>query len=186
MQIARVAPSSPEIMHLKRSIVFISILMLCGMFFVAGTPAQNKKTIILVRHAEKDVSAAADPNDPVLTPEGRQRAERLWKAIKRFKPGALYSTDYKRTRETLAEVSRRRRLEVRTYDPKKPDVLASDIMNSPTKRFLVVGHSNTIPGLVNLLIRKELFKQLDDAEHGVIWVVRLRKNKPPRTEILSY
>jgi broad specificity phosphatase PhoE len=153
---------------------------------VAAAHAQGRKTIILVRHAEKDVSATADPNDPDLSPDGKQRAERLWRVIKKYKPGALYSTDYRRTRDTLSEVARKRGLKVGIYDARRPDALLAEIGGSKTKRFLVVGHSNTIPGLANLLLKKELFKNLDDAEYGTIWIIRLREDEPPRTEVISY
>lgn len=153
---------------------------------VAGLVAAQKKTIILVRHAEKDTSETADKNDPVLTDVGKQRAERLAKVMKKYKPGAVYSTNYKRTRDTVAAIAARRKLEIQTYDSKKPSDLIDAIMKSKTKRFLVVGHSNTIPGLVNLLGKKELFKNLDDAEHGVIWIVRIKDGQVKRTEILPY
>lgn len=166
--------------------ISLATSILAVLFFASVSTAQNHKTIVLIRHAEKDVSATADPNDPNLSPEGKQRAERLWKTVKHLKPGALYSTDYKRTRDTLSDVARRRRLDVKIYDAKNPAALAAEINSSATKRFLVVGHSNTIPGLANLLIKKELFKQLDDVEYGAIWIIRLRKSKPPRAEILSY
>ena len=155
-------------------IVFISISF--------GTVVAQKKTIILVRHAEK-VDASQDPE---LSAEGKQRAERLAKVIKQYKPGAIYSTDFKRTRDTAAPMATRRHLKIQTYDAKKPDELIDAIMKSETKRFLVVGHSNTIPGLANLLGKKELFKNLDDAEFGAIWIVRIKDGKVRKTEIIPY
>jgi broad specificity phosphatase PhoE len=142
----------------------------------------QKKTIILVRHAEK-VDASQDPE---LTEAGKQRAERLAKIVKKYKPGAIYSTDFKRTRDTAAPMAARRRLKVEIYDPKNPADLIDTIMKSKTKRFMIVGHSNTIPGLANLLGKKELFKNLDDAEHGVIWIVRLKDGELRKIEILRY
>lgn len=47
--------------------------------------------IILVRHAEK----ADDSQDTELSAEGKARAERLVKAIGKYRPGAFYSTDRK-------------------------------------------------------------------------------------------
>ena len=167
---------------MTKSVLIILLLTLC---FAVPALAQ-KKTIILVRHAEKDASATADKNDPVLTVEGKQRAERLAKTIKKYKPGAIYSTDYKRTRDTAAPIASRRKLQVQTYDARKPADLVDSIMKSKTKRFLVVGHSNTIPGLANLLGKKELFKNLDDSEHGAIWIVRIKGGQVKKTEIIPY
>ena len=51
---------------------------------------------------------------------------------------------------------------------------------------LVVGHSNTIPVLANLLVKKELFKNLDDSEYGTIWVMKMKDGKLLETKILQY
>lgn len=156
-------------------------LITAATFFSYSAVAQ-KKTVILVRHAEK-VDASQDPE---LTDAGKQRAERLAKIVKKYKPGAIYSTDFKRTCDTAAPLATRRGLKVETYDAKKPAELIDTMMKSKTKRFMIVGHSNTIPGLANLLGKKELFKNLDDAEHGVIWIVRLKDGQMRRIEILPY
>ena len=162
-------------------IKWILASVLVSICFVGSVVAQDK-TIILVRHAEK-VDASQDPE---LSAEGKQRAERLAKVVKKYRPGAIYSTDFKRTRDTVAPVATRRKKQIQTYDPKKPDELVSTIMKSDTKRFLVAGHSNTIPGLANLIGKKELFKNLDDAEYGAIWIIRIRDGQVKKTEIVPY
>lgn len=161
-----------------KSFFVILVLALC---FIVPAIAQNK-TIILVRHAEK-VDASQDPE---LSAEGKQRAERLAKIIKKYKPGAVYSTDFKRTRDTVAPIAARQKLEIQKYDARKPAELIDAIMKSKTKRFLISGHSNTIPGLANLLGKKELFKNLDDAEYGAIWIVRIKDGQVRKTEIIPY
>jgi 2,3-bisphosphoglycerate-dependent phosphoglycerate mutase len=157
----------------------ILLIILC---FVGFAAAQSK-TIILVRHAEK---ADQTSQDPELSAEGKQRAERLAKIIKKYKPGAIYSTDFKRTHDTVAPVAARRKLKIEVYDSKKPAELIDTIIKSKTKRSLVVGHSNTVPGLANLLGKKEVFKNLDDAEYGVIWIVRIKDGQVRKTEVVPY
>ena len=157
-------------------------IFLVGFCFLVSSTAQ-KKTIILVRHAEK---ADATSQDPDLSAEGKARAEKLAKVVKHYKPGAIYSTDFKRTRDTVAPMASRRHLQVQTYDPKKPNELMDTIMKSETKRFLIAGHSNTIPGLANLFGKKELFKNLDDSEYGAIYIVRIKDGKVLKTEVIPY
>ncbi|PYS98679.1 MAG: hypothetical protein DMF63_14920 [Acidobacteria bacterium] len=152
------------------------------LFHCVNSAAAQKKTIILVRHAEK-VDASQDPG---LSVEGKARAETLAKIVKRYKPGAIYSTDFKRTRDTVAPMASRRKLQIQIYDPKKPGELVDTIMKGKTKRFLIAGHSNTIPGLANLLGKKELFKNLDDSEYGAIYIVRIIDGKVRKTEIIPY
>ncbi|HEX6278379.1 MAG TPA: phosphoglycerate mutase family protein [Pyrinomonadaceae bacterium] len=151
-------------------------------FCLVGSGTAQKKTIILVRHAEK-VDAGQDPE---LSAEGKRRAERLMRIVRKYKPGAIYSTDFKRTRETASPMAARRKLQIQTYDPRKPGDLVDAIMKSKTKRFMIVGHSNTVPGLANLIGKKELFKNLDDAEYGVIWIVRIKDGQVRKTEVIPY
>jgi sortase (surface protein transpeptidase) len=77
-------------------------------------------------------------------------------------------------------------VDVQTYDPKNNAELVDRIMKSKTKRFVIAGHSNTIPGLANMIVKKELFKNLDDAEYGTIWVIRMKDGRVTKTEILQY
>ncbi|HXF43839.1 MAG TPA: histidine phosphatase family protein [Pyrinomonadaceae bacterium] len=120
--------------------------------------SQKKKTIILVRHAEKLIPSdednrddpAVNKDDPPLSQAGQQRAANLAKILKKYKIGEVYSTNYSRTRETAEPTANSRRLKINFYDAKQNEKLISKIFNSKRKRFLIVGHSNTIPGLVNL------------------------------------
>jgi broad specificity phosphatase PhoE len=162
-----------------RKLIFA--LMIATACLASSATAQNK-TIILVRHAEK-VDASQDPD---LSSEGKARAEKLAKIVKRYKPGAIYSTDFKRTRDTVAPMAAKRKLKVEIYDAKKPTDLIDAIMKSKTKRFLIVGHSNTIPGLANLLGKKEVFKNLDDSEYGAIYIVRIKDGQVKMTEVIPY
>ncbi|MEW6361461.1 MAG: SixA phosphatase family protein [Pyrinomonadaceae bacterium] len=158
-------------------------LFLMGLLCVVPPAYGQKKLFILVRHAEKAEDAG---NDPELTTAGSERARRLAKIIGKYRPGAVYSTAFRRTRSTAAPAASLRRLQVQTYDAKKPEDLIRDLIGSKTKRFLIVGHSNTIPGLANLLTGKELFKNLEDDEYGTIFLIRYKDGKFSRLEILKY
>ena len=59
-------------------------------------------------------------------------------------------------------------------------------MKSKTKRFVISGHSNTIPGLANLIAKKEVFRNLIDSEYSVIWLVRVKDGKVTKIELLNY
>jgi len=164
------------------TLFFIAAAVFLGSQFVQA----QSKTIVLVRHAEKDTSTGADQADPVLSPAGVERAKRLVDKIKKYRVGAVYSTNYRRTRDTAEPAAQSRRKTVQIYDARKPEELIDQMMKSTTKRFLVVGHSNSTPQLVNLLAKKELFKSLDDTEYSVIWIVRMRDGNVRRVEILQY
>ena len=170
---------------MKKAVLIIPILLL--LFGSAGIAiAQSKKTIILVRHAEKETAEMVDANDPPLTAAGKERAERLVKKIGKYRPGAFYSTNYKRTRDTVAPLAKKRNKTVEIYDPAKPQDLINSIKASKTKRFVIVGHSNTIPPLANLITGKDLFKNLQDPEYSVIWLIKMKNGKATKVEILDY
>ncbi|MER3430558.1 MAG: histidine phosphatase family protein [Blastocatellia bacterium] len=162
--------------------LFVLAFALSLLMFSISAEAQ-KKTFILVRHAEKSDEPESDPD---LTDVGRERARRLSQIIGKFRPGAIYSTAFRRTRETAMPLAERRRLNIQTYDAKTPQDLVTAITKSEVKRFLIVGHSNTVPGLANLLIGKEIFKQLDEGEYGTIWVIRFKNGRFQKAEILHY
>jgi len=165
--------------------LFLAVVILA--FSAANSAsAQGRKLIVLIRHAEKETAEMTDSADPPLTAAGNQRAERLAKIIRKYHPGAIYSTNTVRTRSTVEPLAKKRGLTVQIYDGSKPQDLVNSIMSSKTKRFVIVGHSNTIPPLANLLVKKELFKNLEDNEYSVIWLIRLKEHKPAKVELLDY
>lgn len=169
-----------------RHLALAAACLIILLSFAAGLSAQGKKTIVLIRHAEKETSEMTDQNDPPLNAIGKERAERLVNRIGKFHPGAIYATNYKRTRDTVEPLARKRNKTVQIYDASKPQDLINAIMASKTKRFVIVGHSNTIPPLVNLITGKDLFKNLQDPEYSVIWVIRMKGGKVRKVEILDY
>ncbi len=162
-----------------------ALLLLMISAFAATTAAQ-KKTFILVRHAEKDVSANADKVDPELADEGKARAARLVKVLKKYRPGAVYSSNFKRTRDTAQPVALWRKKGVEIYDHKDLKAQVDRMMVSKTKRFLVVGHNSTTPALANLLIKEDKYKTLPESDYGKIWIVKMKKGKVKSVEVLDY
>ncbi len=162
-------------------------IVLIIFFAIFGIEAAGQsKLIVLVRHVEKDASPAADKRDPELSPEGRERAVRLMHAIKKYKPHEIFSTGFKRTLSTAEPIATRRRVTIQTYDPAKQNELVEKMMMSRTKRYFIVGHSNTIPVLANLLTKKEVFRPLLESEYGVFWVIRIKKGIVTKVEVFPY
>jgi 2,3-bisphosphoglycerate-dependent phosphoglycerate mutase len=166
--------------------IFFSIFLGFALFTLANTVlvAQDREvTIILVRHAEKADTTSPDPE---LSDAGKERAQRLVKKIGKYRPGAFYSTDYKRTRDTVTPLAAKRKKDVKIYDARKPKELIDEIMKGKIKRYVVAGHSNTVPGLANLIAKKEMFKNLEDSEYTIIWLIRMKNGKVTKFELLDY
>ncbi|MCG7534257.1 phosphoglycerate mutase family protein [Pseudoalteromonas sp. OOF1S-7] len=101
--------------------------------------------IVLIRHAEKQAG-----KNPELTQQGQQRAQRLVTLLAPLDPDRLFSTDYHRTKQTLAPLSAATSIEVQLYDPSALAVFATQL-KAQSGTIVVAGHSNTTPELVKLL-----------------------------------
>lgn len=123
-----------------------------------------------VRHAEKRTDQG---NNPSLTPEGEARATRLGKIMAQVRLDMACSTTFKRTVQT-AEAVRKEMAEpppAETYPPNMQDAwLDAKLSESKGKRYLVVGHQNTIPQLLNRLKGSEVYPDIPDHEHGLLYV----------------
>lgn len=136
-------------------------------------------TIYLVRHAEKAKDGTRDPN---LTEKGKERALALAERLKDEKLTAVYSSNYKRTRQTAQPTASQQGVETTIYDPRSLDKLKANILKKYPEggTFLIVGHSNTTPNLANLLIGSEMFSAIDESDYDNFYKVELSakgKNK---------
>lgn len=123
-----------------------------------------------VRHAEKMKS---EGDNPGLTPEGEARAERLGVILANENLDKAFSTNYKRTILT-AEAVRKKAAKAppgETYPPAMQDAwLDETLRQGMGKRYLVVGHQNTIPQLLNRLKGTNEFQNIPDDEHGRFYI----------------
>lgn len=131
---------------------------------------QNVSIVYLVRHAEK----ADTGKDPELTDIGKERADELARMLKDAGVTHIWSTDYKRTKGTVEPLSARTRVKVEVYDPSKLGEFATRLKSIPG-RHLVVGHSNTTPGLVQAL-GGDPGQAMPDTEYDRFYVVTLGSN----------
>lgn len=106
----------------------------------------DAKFIYLTRHAEK----SATGTDPVLTAEGKVRAQNIAAALKKAGITSIYSTNYARTKETAQPLSTLLSIPVQIYDGTQIATFAQQIKALPGNT-LVVGHSDTTPELIRQL-----------------------------------
>lgn len=132
----------------------------------------NTTKYILVRHAEKDSSNPSNKN-PDLTPEGIDRAKNLATLFKGTKIDFVFSTDLKRTLHTVTPIAKNKKLEIITYIPFK---LYTDAFKKKTesKTTIIVGHSNTIPDLVNKIIGKQKYPNIHENEYDNLYMITIK------------
>lgn len=166
----------------------LHLVALFVVFFLASSckpTAQNNDsdihTIYLVRHAEK---ADDGTKDPPLTEKGENRANALAQLLKDKNIEKIYSTDYKRTRNTAEPLAKLIGVDVEIYQPNDEEFAKSLKEVVKSTNVLVVGHSNSTPTLVNKIMDFEDFKQLDESVYNMLFVITLdnRNNLKVNTE----
>ncbi|WP_224490338.1 SixA phosphatase family protein [Robertkochia flava] len=131
---------------------------------------EETTTFYLIRHAEKDRSNPEN-RDPELTEKGHMRAD-YWKEVLNQVPlTAVYSTNYKRTVQTVTPVAEAKALKIDLYDPDTTN-LRNWSQKHKGQHVLVVGHSNTTPALVNQLMGTEKYPDIDDSNNGNLYIVQ--------------
>lgn len=154
----------------------ITFLLLIFMNVACGQNASDETTTyFLMRHAEKDLSDPKNPN-PDLTETGVERSVKWEKVLSHIDFDAVYSTDFIRTRKTATPIAEREKLSLIIYDHKNLDY-TKFIQETRGKTVLIVGHSNSTPKFVNQLIGEERFKEIDENQYGMLFVVKLIGNQ---------
>ncbi|MEM5566419.1 phosphoglycerate mutase family protein [Psychroserpens sp. AS72] len=132
-------------------------------------------TYYFIRHAEKDRTDATNRN-PDLNELGLKRADRWADYFKNIKLDAIYSTNYNRTQQTAQPTAKDKNLEILDYDP---SALYTDDFAKATKgkTVLVVGHSNTTPAFVNMVLGEKKHEDIDDNDNGQMFIVKISGEK---------
>lgn len=154
----------------------------------AVTQFAEISTIIVLRDAETQPPGA---DDPALSAAGEARAMRLAQMFgEPFEAGSvrsIYTTDTRRARTTAAPLAARLGLRVETLAAGDVDGLLERLRVAGRGRTsLVVGHSNTVPRIVEQLTDGRIKVSVDDADHGSVFVVTVSSFGPPSVLSLRY
>jgi broad specificity phosphatase PhoE len=154
-----------------KKIILINIFLICLSLVVSSNSKPGKldslTTFFLVRHAEKVSDGSFDPD---LTAAGSARADELAYILRYVDLDAIYSTPFQRTKQTAMPTAREKGLDLELYDPSDKGFLKKVLHSHPGGTVLIVGHSNTIPGMVNELAGKPDFSDLDDDTYDNLFI----------------
>jgi broad specificity phosphatase PhoE len=172
-------------------VIYVAIAIGLAWFF----ESQATTTVIFVRHAEK-TSTTAD--DPELSEAGQRRVAELTRQLVDADViagiDAIYASPYRRARQTAEPLAAQLDIPITSYDPDDNEAVLEDILtNHKGEIILVVGHSNTIPGLIADLGASKRVPPIAENEYDNIYVVtipwfgktktiRLRYGEPYRGE----
>ena len=140
-------------------------------------------TFILLRHAEK----VKNTSNPDLNTRGQQRAKDLSGVLKHASIDAIFSTDYKRTIQTVEPLANYDGLPIQKYNPSDLRTFAHDALSRyPSGTIVVVGHSNTTPALLNILTGTRVYSDFDEDEYDNLFIVTVFELGKAKVVQLAY
>jgi len=169
--------------HNHMNVAFLSLLIT---LFASCSPSTNNEernagsdllektsqltTLYIVRHAEQRTN---DGDDPGLNPKGKQRAVALAAMLKEAGIDAVYSTPYQRAMATGKPLADSLTLSVQAYDPDQDlrEVVDAILDQHQGEQVLIVGHSTTVPGMLNVLVEENRYPDLVSGQHDDLFQV---------------
>jgi phosphohistidine phosphatase SixA len=129
--------------------------------------------IYVVRHAEK---APTPASNPTLSAEGTQRALDLRQVLRNKKIQKIYCTNTTRTLSTAEPLALVLNIKPELY-PGRPDTAFIKALKSNATSQLVVGHSNTIDDIANMLAGETVVKgDLPETMFDNLYVLKFKKS----------
>ncbi|NJN41660.1 MAG: histidine phosphatase family protein [Flammeovirgaceae bacterium] len=84
---------------------------------------------------------------------------------------AVYSTAFKRTKNTAAPIAEVKALSVLTYEAFKESVIDSMLVKHRGETVVLVGHSNSIPWTANYLLGEKRFSDFVDSDYNNLLLI---------------
>ncbi len=157
----------------------VAVILICSCNNKIANSAPDK-TYFIVRHAEKQAG-----NDPELTTEGNERAGDLYRILKKENVQKIYVTKYKRTGLTADSIRIYQNLDTVHYVPDSDGrgfLKRIADKNEQAKKILIVGHSNTLGGIIRALGAEYTKGDLDEKRYDDLFIVKVKNKKAILTE----
>lgn len=124
-----------------KNIMMLLLLALLSCDSVFTAPDE----IYLFRHSEK-----SSGENPSLTEQGEKRAQSLISLLEKYNKVQLFSSNYKRTLQTIAPLEKYFKTKTEVYNASDLIALQNTLLDLDGV-VIVIGHSNTTPKLAELL-----------------------------------
>jgi 2,3-bisphosphoglycerate-dependent phosphoglycerate mutase len=151
---------------------------------IEGFNDKEATLFFVVRHAEKDTAGGTNAD---LNPIGRGRANALVKILKKIDITKVLSTDKPRTKNTANPIAKAKHCPVDIYDPKQhQEVLEKLIAENKGKKIVMVGHSNTVPQIINILRGGNEEKEFSEADYSRLYIVSVKNVREAKVLLIRF
>jgi phosphohistidine phosphatase SixA len=167
--------------------VFSMLLAIFGavvVFAYFTTFSRPITTVILVRHAEKNI----EPNnqDPDLSAEGFERAQEIARVFGESGVNAIYATQFKRTQQTVKPLADRTGVPVTLLDANQTDELVRRIQTDHRGQTVFIsGHNNSVPAIASAL-SGETYPLIPESEYDNLFLVTIYRFGKAKVVKLKY
>jgi broad specificity phosphatase PhoE len=137
---------------------------------IPASVSSSETMCIVIRHAEKE-NAGSDPN---LSSEGKLRAEELKNLLKEVDVNTIYTTAFKRTRQTAVPLADDKGITITEYDAYQPVKKFAEnvLLSNRGKIVVIVGHSDTVPEIVKALSNNtSTHVSISDSQYDNLFIV---------------
>src|ERR1700687_3287289 len=135
---------------LRTALVFAMLFAVLGavvVFAYYATFLRPVTTVILIRHAEKNVEPSN--SDPDLSPAGQARAQELARMFGDTGINTIYATQYKRTQQTVKPLADKLGLPITQANSKSTAELLTQIRAQHRGEIIFIsGHKHTVPVII--------------------------------------
>jgi phosphohistidine phosphatase SixA len=146
--------------------VALAVLLL----ITVASLASAQDVVFVVRHAERaDAGMKQGMEDPPLSAVGEERAKRLAIILRSADIKQVFASQFKRTQLTAGPLATQEHLEITTVTAKDINALVQKLSTAKGAS-LVVGHSDTVPQVLQALGVNDDVK-ISDQEYDNLFVV---------------
>ena len=136
------------------------------------------ESVYLFRHAEKQIIKGE--KNPELTRDGFARSDQLAEVLKDVQNGIIYSSEFKRTQQTVNPLANVWNTNVKIHTAHDPEGQIERALSHCGKTVIISGHSNTLPNLIGLFgIVDEI--TISDDQYGDLFQIQWKDGKPVLT-----
>jgi DNA-binding winged helix-turn-helix (wHTH) protein/phosphohistidine phosphatase SixA len=140
----------------------------------------NISQIYILRHTEK---ASLTEENPNLSEFGIKHAN-YWKRVLQFiKFDRVFTTDFLRNIETAEILSSDLSIKPEIYYPMSFDTVKF-IKEIQGQKVLIIGHSNTIPDMVNRIIDETMYPPMSHKNYNLLYLITINENGNTSSSVL--